>query len=83
LRTTFWPTGTRPSDVLALLNEALAKANPKKLTGFLTGTDDVVLSNGLTVRIYIKNIAGRTVVSSFHPIAGPGVTRSVDVLNQL
>ena len=72
--TTFFPSTTTPADVVEMLQEAVRKYS--RVAG---GAEDIVLSNGLTVRLVI----GGGKVITFFPVSGEGVVLSRELVKNI
>jgi len=71
---TMWPVGTTASDVLRHLRQAVIQLDSKlALKAGQKASRKVVLSNGITARVAVKNIGGKVWITSFYPLKGPGV----------
>ena len=82
--THFWPTATRPKQVVRYLEEALYKigAHPPLLPGesvrFVTKATR--LDNGILVKVVLRITRNSVSIHSFFPTGGPGVTTIQEII---
>jgi hypothetical protein len=73
---TFFPHATSPQNVLQYIDEAIGALGPKLAPDLV---ENVVLKNGLTVKVVIKG--GKLI--TFYPVSGPGVSNLAEFAHKV